>query len=128
MTLQPLAKRSLFTGTVILGLAVLIGAFGAHGLKSMVTELQLTTFETGVRYQFYHGFGILMVAVFQQLFPEAKLTSAFAFFLAGVVLFSFNCYLYVLTGTKAFALIVPIGGTLFVLGWVMFAWNALKLR
>jgi uncharacterized membrane protein YgdD (TMEM256/DUF423 family) len=128
MTLQPLAKRAWILGTIILGLAVLIGAFGAHGLKSMVSPEKLITFETGVRYQFYHGFGILMLAAFHQLYGVKKMAMTLHSFLAGILLFSFNCYLYVLTDIKAFAMIVPVGGVLFILGWLLFFWNALKLR
>lgn len=128
MTLQPLAKRAWILGTIILGLAVLIGAFGAHGLKSMVSPEKLITFETGVRYQFYHGFGILMLAAFHQLYGVKKMAMTLHSFLAGILLFSFNCYLYVLTDIKAFAMIVPVGGVLFILGWLLFFWSALKLR
>lgn len=128
MTLQPLAKRAWILGTLILGLAVLIGAFGAHGLKSMVSPEKLVTFETGVRYQFYHGFGILILAAFHQLYGVKKMGIILHSFLAGILLFSFNCYLYVLTDIKTFAMIVPVGGVLFILGWMLFFWNTLKLR
>jgi uncharacterized membrane protein YgdD (TMEM256/DUF423 family) len=109
-------------------LAVLIGAFGAHGLKNIVTTEHLSTFETGVRYHFYHGFGLVMVAMAQQLFPEIKLNVSYYAFTVGILLFSFNCYFYVLSGIKVFAMIVPVGGLLFVIGWALFAWKALKLR
>ncbi len=128
MTLQPVAKKSFIIGTLLLALAVLIGAFGAHGLKSMVEADKLVTFETGVRYHFYHGFGILLVGFFSQLFPQTKMNVSLYSFLVGTLLFSFNCYFYVLTGIKVFAMIVPVGGLLFVLGWIIFLKNALKLR
>jgi uncharacterized membrane protein YgdD (TMEM256/DUF423 family) len=128
MTLQPLAKRAWALGTLTLALAVLMGAFGAHGLKSMVSPEKLITFETGIRYQFYHGFGILILAAFHQLYGVKKMSMILHSFLAGILLFSFNCYLYVLTDIKTFAMIVPVGGVLFVLGWILFFWNALKLR
>jgi uncharacterized membrane protein YgdD (TMEM256/DUF423 family) len=128
MTLQPQAKKSLVISTLILGLAVFIGAFGAHGLKNIVTADKLVTFETGVRYQFYHGFALLMVALTQQLLPMIKLQGSFYCFLIGILLFSFNCYFYVLSDMKVFAMIVPVGGLLFILGWLIFFWKALKLR
>lgn len=128
MTLQPVAKKSFVIGSLLLALAVLIGAFGAHGLKSMVDADKLVTFETGVRYHFYHGFGILLVGFFAQLFPTTKMNVSLYSFLVGTLLFSFNCYFYVLTGIKVFAMIVPVGGLLFVLGWIIFLKNALKLR
>ena len=128
VNLQPHVKKFLLAGCLSLAVAVLIGAFGAHGLKNIVTAEKLITFETGVRYHFYHGFGLIMLAMAQQLFPEIKLKGSFYCFIAGILLFSFNCYFYVLSGMKIFAMIVPIGGLLFVIGWLFFGWKALKLR
>jgi uncharacterized membrane protein YgdD (TMEM256/DUF423 family) len=128
MIANPIAKRSLIIGAVVLALAVLIGAFGAHGLKAIVTPEKLVTFETGVRYHFYHGFGIILIALCQQLFSDIRLNGALVSFMVGILLFSFNCYFYVLTGIKVFAMIVPVGGLLFVLGWILLAVRASKLR
>lgn len=128
MASQLLAKRSIVLGTIFLALAVLIGAFGAHGLKSMVTPEKLVTFETGVRYHFYHGVGLILLGFFKQLYPETKISVAMTSFLVGILLFSFNCYLYVLTDIKTFAMIVPLGGVMFVVGWITFFWKALKLN
>lgn len=119
MTLHPLAKRALVLGTAVLALGVLIGAFGAHGLKKMVEAEKLATFETGVRYHFYHGLGLIIVGILQQMFQNLKLQVAHWAFFIGILLFSFNCYFYVLTDIKAFAMIVPVGGTMFVLGWIV---------
>ena len=128
MIIQPQARRSLVVGAFFLALAVLIGAFGAHGLKAIVTPEKLVTFETGVRYHFYHGFGMILIALCQQSFPDLRLNGAFYSFIVGTLLFSFNCYFYVLTGIKVFAMIVPVGGLLFVLGWIILGVKALKLR
>lgn len=128
MTPNPQARRSFIIGATLLALAVLIGAFGAHGLKALVTPEKLVTFETGVRYHFYHAFGIMLVAVMQQLFNDIRLNAALYSFLVGTMLFSFNCYFYVITGIKVFAMIVPVGGLLFVLGWMMVAFRTSKLR
>lgn len=128
MTLHPQAKQQVVIATSILALAVLIGAFGAHGMKNLVTPEKLVTFGTGVRYHFYHGFGLLLVALAQQLFSGLNLRVSFYSFLIGILLFSFNCYFYVLSDMKMFAMIVPVGGVLFVVGWASFAWKTLKLR
>jgi uncharacterized membrane protein YgdD (TMEM256/DUF423 family) len=127
MILHPLAKRALVLGSGLLALAVLIGAFGAHGLKNMVGPDKLVTFETGVRYHFYHAFGILILGLIQHNFQSLKINVSLAAFLAGIFLFSFNCYFYVLTGMKVFAMIVPVGGLLFVLGWLTLAVRLSKL-
>lgn len=128
MILHPLAKRSLILGTMLLGLAVLIGAFGAHGLKSLVTPERLVTFETGVRYHFYHAFAVVILGLVQQIFQSMKLSASLWAFVVGIFLFSFNCYLYTLTGLKVFAMIVPVGGVLFIAGWVVLFIQSLKLR
>lgn len=128
MTSPDLAKKSLITGFTLLALAVLIGAFGAHGLKNLVTPERLVTFETGVRYHFYHAFGLVLVGFTQLFFPSLKLNVSFYSFLVGILLFSFNCYFYVVSGLKIFAMIVPVGGILFVVGWIILAWKVLKLR
>jgi uncharacterized membrane protein YgdD (TMEM256/DUF423 family) len=128
MSMQPSARISFVTGSTILALAVLIGAFGAHGIKNMVTPEKLVTFETGVRYHFYHGFAILLIALTQQLIPAIRLKTSFICFVTGILFFSFNCYAYVLTDTKLFAMLVPIGGVLFMIGWIYFAWRTLKFR
>lgn len=113
-------------GAGLLALAVLIGAFGAHGLQKIVTPEKLVTFETGVRYHFYHALGLLLFAAYKDLYQPAKAKLVTGAFLVGILLFSFNCYFYVLTDIKAFAMIVPVGGTMFVVGWMTFAWSALK--
>ena len=128
MNIHPLAKRSLIVGTALLALAVLIGAFGAHGLKNMVAAEKLVTFETGVRYHFYHGFGLILLALIQQSFQTLKLNISFWSFLLGTMLFSFNCYFYVLTAMKIFAIIVPVGGLLFLLGWIVLMVKIAKLQ
>lgn len=127
MTSQPLANRSLLTGTLLLALAVIIGAFGAHGLKELVSPEKLVTFETGVRYHFYHGIGLVLLGLLEIQLRE-KITVPYYAFLGGILLFSFNCYLYVLLNMKIFAMIVPVGGLLFVLGWMGFFVTVWKLR
>jgi uncharacterized membrane protein YgdD (TMEM256/DUF423 family) len=122
MSLHPQAKSTILTGSALLALAVLIGAFGAHGLKSLVTEAKLMTFETGVRYHFYHAIGLALVGIIQQLVPSADTRVPFVAFLLGILLFSVNCYLYVLLDMKIFAMIVPLGGISFVVGWLGLVW------
>lgn len=126
MNFHPLERKYFFTGSLLLGLAVLIGAFGAHGLKSFVTADKLITFETGVRYHFYHAFGILLLAFARPLFPSLKTEFTFNAFWVGILLFSFNCYFYVISGFKFFAMIVPVGGSLMAVGWLILAYRSLR--
>lgn len=128
MTIHPTSKKALTLGAILLGLAVLIGAFGAHGLKNIVSADKLVTFETGVRYHFYHAFGLVFIGLIQQNFQTIKLNVSLYAFLVGILLFSFNCYFYVLSGAKVFAMVVPLGGVLFALGWFYLTVKLLKLR
>ena len=100
-----------------LGMAVVIGAFGAHGLKEQVSTKGLETFRTGVSYQFYHGFAIMICALLQQSFKDRNLKYSVLSFSFGIFFFSFNCYLYAITQVTLFALLVPIGGLAFIAGW-----------
>ena len=128
MNIHPSSKKALTTGALLLGLAVLIGAFGAHGLKNIVSPEKLVTFETGVRYHFYHAFGLIFLGLIKQNFQILKLEVSFYSFLVGILLFSFNCYFYALSDIKTFAMIVPLGGVLFALGWFNLCFKCLKLR
>lgn len=111
------SEKIVFFGSLALLLAVGIGAFGAHGLKEIVTGKYLETFKTGVQYQYYHGFGLLFLGMLQTQFKEIDLKRPALCFMLGIFLFSFNCYLYAITTNKVFAMIVPIGGIFFIVGW-----------
>ena len=110
-------KKSLVWGCFALGLGVVIGAFGAHGLEKTVTGKYLATFKTGVTYQYYHGFALALIGLIASRFEQIQIGNAMRCFAAGILLFSGNCYLYALTQSKIFAMIVPIGGLFFILGW-----------
>ena len=111
-------KNILVLSSFLLMLAVLLGAFGAHGLEKSLNDKALKTYEVGVRYQFYHGLALLLVATLHTRLVQIKPKWTYRFFLIGILLFSFNCYLYALTQIKAFAIIVPLGGVSFILGWL----------
>lgn len=110
-------KLALVISSIFMFLAVALGAFGAHGLEGKVSLKALGTWKTGVTYQFYHALALLALGAIHSKFHTLKLVWTYRFFFAGVVFFSFNCYLYTLTGIKVFALIVPLGGLAFLAGW-----------
>ena len=105
-------------GALLAGTGVALGAFGAHALKSALTPDLLANFETGVRYQMYHGLGLLALA----LLPGQR--RAPAFLLAGTVIFSGSLYLLAFTGTKWWGAVTPVGGVLQLVGWGLAAWDA----
>jgi uncharacterized membrane protein YgdD (TMEM256/DUF423 family) len=122
------AKSGIVYGSLLLALGVIIGAFGAHGLEKMVEASKLATFETGVRYHFYHAFAILLASIIALVKPQMNIAKPILFFSIGILLFSFGCYSYVVTGIKPIAMIVPFGGVSFIVGWIMLAMNARKLN
>lgn len=110
-------KNALVYGCLTLGLGVVIGAFGAHGLEAAVTGKYLETFKTAVTYQYYHGFALVILGLISAQFKNIEISRSVQCFMAGILLFSGNCYLYALTQISFFAMIVPIGGMFFILGW-----------
>lgn len=120
-------KRYTAAGAILALLAVAFGAFGAHSLKGHLSDDDLDVFETGVRYQMYHGLGLLIVALLSDKLGEGKLVRWSArLLLIGVVLFSGSLYALALTGIKAFGPITPLGGVAFLAGWLLLALAALK--
>lgn len=120
--INPHARITFIIAGVFMFLGVLLGAFGAHGLKKMVEPNLLETWETGARYLLLHALALFALGGICLASPLV-LKWARRFIVAGTVLFSFNCFLYVVTGFKTFAMIVPIGGTLLLLGWGSFIWE-----
>lgn len=120
-------KSIIILGSTLLALGVMIGAFGAHGLEKLVEAKLLATFETGVRYHFFHAIAILIAGTITLVRPNFGAKIPVLFFLVGILLFSFNCYLYVITGIKTMAMIVPVGGVCFIIGWISLAMSARKL-
>jgi uncharacterized membrane protein YgdD (TMEM256/DUF423 family) len=118
-------KGFLQTAAILGALAVALGAFGAHGLKKIVPPETVTTFETGVRYQFYHVFALLAVAILFGSIPGKNLQYAGVCFIIGIILFSGS--LYVLTalqatktvGLRGIGAVTPIGGVFFIIGWIL---------
>lgn len=109
-------------------LGVALGAFGAHALKDKLTDIAMNAYEKAVLYQFVHTFAILGAAVLLSLYPaNAHFLRAGWIFFAGILLFSGSLYLYTLTGTKFWAMITPVGGVLFLLGWVFLLLGAFKI-
>jgi uncharacterized membrane protein YgdD (TMEM256/DUF423 family) len=101
-------------------LGVLLGAFGAHGLKQRVTPELLAIFNTGVLYHLLHAVALLSLALYGKT-TEKSVTWPAALWLAGIVLFSGSLYVLTLTGVKQLGAVTPLGGLCFLAGWVMLA-------
>lgn len=100
-----------------------LGAFAAHGLASRISADRLQTFETGVRYHFYHALALLLTGWLWHQLSAPGLAVAGWCFMAGIVFFSGSLYLLVLTDTPWLGALAPLGGTAFMLGWGMLAWG-----
>lgn len=111
----------LILGALFGGLAVIFGAFGTHALKKILSEEQLKSFETGVKYQMYHAIVLLFVG---NSFTKADSLISLSFII-GIILFSFSIYGLVLSTAKGKKMsflgpITPIGGLFLVIGWMLF--------
>jgi len=115
-------RTFLLIGAILGFLGVAFGAFGAHALKNRLSPDLLAVFETGVRYQMYHTFAVLIVAAAIGHIGNARLlVIAGWLFFAGTVLFSGSLYALALTGVGTLGAITPIGGVLFLFGWTSLA-------
>jgi uncharacterized membrane protein YgdD (TMEM256/DUF423 family) len=113
-------------GAVSAFVGVAAGAFGAHGLKSRLSEDLLAVFETGVRYQMYHAFALLAAAWATGRWPGALTNASGWLFLAGTVIFSGSLYALSLTGQRWLGAVTPLGGLAFLAGWLCLAAAAWK--
>lgn len=113
-------------GAVSALLAVAAGAFGAHGLRARLTPDLLAVFETAVRYHMYHALALLAVAWAASRWPVASVRAAGWLFIAGTVVFSGSLYLLSLSGQRWLGAITPLGGLLFLAGWLVLAIGVLR--
>ncbi|TYP93306.1 Uncharacterized membrane protein YgdD, TMEM256/DUF423 family [Fodinibius salinus] len=105
-----------------MAVAVALGAFGAHGLKEMLTQEMLDIFETGVRYHFYHAIGLLFIGVITHWLPDSLLLQWSGWLMvAGIVIFSGSLYSLSISGLRWLGAITPVGGLCFIAGWIMLA-------
>jgi len=113
-------KIFLALGSVNAMLAVVLGAFGAHGLKGRLGQDMLSVYQTGVQYHFYHALGLLFVGLVLRQSPSSVLLkwSGWLMF-TGIIFFSGSLYLLALTHHTGLGMITPLGGMAFILAWLM---------
>ena len=117
-------KNYVFVGSLLAALAVIIGAFGAHALKPLLSEYELGIFSTGSDYHFYHALALVAYG----LFSRGRKTPAWPAwaFVIGIVLFSGSLYAIAILHNSKLGMITPLGGVAFIAGWVGFAISAKK--
>jgi uncharacterized membrane protein YgdD (TMEM256/DUF423 family) len=124
--MNPTAKLFLSIGSMSGALAVMLGAFGAHGLKEKLSEKMLANYMTGVEYHFYHTLALLAVGLLSMHFQSRLLTGSGWAFVIGIAIFSGSLYVMALTGITKLGAITPIGGLAFIIGWALFAVAVVK--
>ena len=118
-------KLFLIIGTILAGLAVALGAIGAHRLKQIADAETVATYQTAVQYQMYHALALILVGILAERILNPMIGYSGALFIGGVVLFSGSLYLIsslkVMNNAvpKAVGILTPIGGLLFILGWLL---------
>ena len=125
-------KAFLSLGALLGGIAVALGAFGAHGLKKLVPADVVSVFQTGVQYQMYHTLALMLVGIVYDRLPNKWLVLAGYLFSLGVFFFSGS--LYLITALKAsgravpaaIGILTPVGGLLFIAGWLCFLFGLFK--
>ncbi len=118
-------KTFLVIGTILAGLAVALGAFGAHGLRKLVSAETVAVYQTGVQYQMYHAMALIVIGVLADRIATSFSGYAGFFFIGGIILFSGS--LYLISSFRALSRAVPVainfltplGGLFFILGWIM---------
>ncbi|MBV7529305.1 DUF423 domain-containing protein [Chitinophaga sp. sic0106] len=127
-------KSFLVWAAALGALAVVLGAFGAHKLKELVPPETVGTFQTGVTYQFYHVFALLVTGILFAQAPGTQMLWAGRCFIIGIFLFSGSLYLLTMmkatetVGLSKLGIITPIGGVFFIVGWVLLLLSVLKIK
>ena len=125
-------KKIISTGAVLGMIAIILGAFGAHALKKVLSMEELSTFETGVRYQMYHALFLLFIGIINELSQKAK-KIIYNLVVFGVLLFSGSIYLLATNSLTSFdfktiGFITPIGGLLLILAWGVLLFHTLMKK
>jgi len=116
------AKYLLIAGAIFAALAVILGAFGAHGLKKSLSEEMMVVYKTAVDYHFIHAIGLLLIGLLYQQYPESRLMLwAGLSLILGILLFSGSLYIMSITELKKLGMITPLGGLAFIIGWLLLA-------
>jgi uncharacterized membrane protein YgdD (TMEM256/DUF423 family) len=116
-------RHFLGIGALSACVAVAAGAFGAHGLRDLVSADRLVVWETAARYQMYHALGLLIVAYLAGQKSAGPARIGGWLFVAGTILFSGSLYALTLTGISILGAITPLGGLAFIAGWLVLAWG-----
>ena len=122
-----MSNRILIIGAIMAGIGVAAGAFGAHGLRPILSEKMMAVFETGVRYHLVHAMAMLMAGLSGHWFSHRVFLNAGWSFFLGIFIFSGSLYALALTDTRTLGMLTPLGGLAFLIGWGLLAWGYWKV-
>ncbi len=116
------------TGAILMALGVILGAFGAHGLREKLDAYSMGVYEKAVFYHVIHALGLLVVSFLPKTgtFSEFATSWVCGLLLAGIVIFSGSLYLLAITGNRSLGAITPIGGVSFIAAWLVLAWFVMR--
>ena len=124
-----MSKTFLMIGTINAFVCIALGAFGAHGLKQILSSDMLTVYHTGVQYHFYHAFGLLVTGFLLMHCPNSRLIPIAGWLmLLGIILFSFSLYALSISGIRGLGIITPFGGVAFLSAWLLLTYAIWKTK
>ena len=127
MILNDKIKMFLAIASFMMALAITLGAFGAHGLKSILDEYMLKVYNTGIQYHFYNTLGLFIATFIYALKPQSrKIYISLWLILIGMIIFSFSLYALTILNMPILGAITPIGGTLLIIAWLTLTYGILK--
>lgn len=127
MILNDKIKMFLAIASFMMALAIALGAFGAHGLKSILDEYMLKVYNTGIQYHFYNTLGLFIATFIYALKPQSrKIYISLWLILIGMIIFSFSLYALTILNMPILGAITPIGGTLLIIAWLTLTYGILK--
>lgn len=112
------AKFALLAGVSFALFAVVLGAFGAHGLKQILDEYHLAIFETAVKYQMYHGLGLVIIGLLAAKSESKYFEYSIYLMSLGIIFFSGSLYLLAIFDFKFLGAVTPVGGVFFIMAWI----------
>ncbi len=126
MNIETSSRWLVLIGCVSAGLGVAAGAFGAHMLKDLLEPNMLAVYDTATRYQMYHAFGLVLSGLVVRVGRDSGASKAGWLFLAGTLLFCGSLYGVSLLGIRWLGAVTPVGGVLFIVGWLVLGWRGLR--
>jgi uncharacterized membrane protein YgdD (TMEM256/DUF423 family) len=119
-------RKTLAAAGILIALATVSGALGAHALTAHLAQDELQVYEIAVRYQFFHALGLLAIGVLLRSMDSGLLRWSATLVLAGIILFSGSLYLLTFGAPPLVGVITPVGGLALITGWTLFAVSVLR--